>query len=267
MTTETPPVVTPTADPPVVDPAAPKEPVKPPLAVLFEPNPDDPPKDPDPDDTVPGGGGDPEAPPAGITKEGDPPKEPGAGEGDDPPGSDLTFAPDTGYEKFTYPEQVPIDDTMEKSFQELATKLNGGKGLNQKDAQALVDWQAEGFEAMQRAAVETHKEWDKQSYVDPRYGGAKAASTDQHVDAFLTMVENFAIADNFEAGQGVREALKSTGWISHPGVRRALAFAGEQLAAEPGPPLGHRDTPPEVGDISTAAGRAKILYGGKKAPQ
>ena len=266
------PSIVPGSDPDPNNPTPPAEPAAPPVDPNAPPGPTGdlrdvqdalyggaPPTPPDPAAPPP----DPAAPP--VAPVGDPPPaEPPA-----PPASgEPTFAPDTGYAAFKYSDtaKAMIDADEVTKFGELAKGLNGGKGIGQDDAQALVGWVDTFVSGMVNGAEATRAEWMTQSEAHPLYGGSKAEQTDTHIKALCQLADNNAIAANDKPSQGLFKALETSGMIKHPAVRALLAFAGDQLLAEPGAPLGDPSpTPADAGDISTAAGRAKVWYNKNKS--
>lgn len=241
------PPATPPTDPPADPPADP--PVDPPA-------PTDPPADP------------PASPPADPPVDGDDPPAPGEPE-PDPPADELKFAPEEGYTKFTYDESMvsTVDEQLETGFMELAKKLNGGKGLNQVDAQAVVDFQAAQIQAMERGVAAQRQEWRDQGAEHPKYGGSKYEASGTAQAKILTMWENQAIADGYAPALGLKAVLDNTGLGDHPAAQAFFAWVGNQLAVEPPGPIGDPTpiTPPAEVDYTTNRGRAVALFGSEKA--
>lgn len=150
-------------------------------------------------------------------------------------------APDE-YVDFDMPEGVTLDaDLLGKAspiFKEL--------GLNQEQAQKLVNLQAEQIQANSAASVESFEaqkeDWLNQTKNDSEIGG----------DKFETTVKNAQLAIDKLGSPGLKEILDGYGVGNNPDMVRFVARVGELL---------REDSPNSVAPVSPAPpSTVDILY-------
>lgn len=160
-----------------------------------------------------GEGGDANSEGAGSDDDGDAGKSEGKDDG----------APES-YADFTLPEGLKADAiALDK-----ATPLFKELGLNQEQAQKLVDFEAERVQAMESAHRDafaaTTKEWAEAAQNDPDIGGEKF---EQNIAVALKGLERFGSPE-------LKQVLDTTGLGNHPAMIK-LAFNVGKLLKEDDP--------------------------------
>jgi len=153
-------------------------------------------------------------------------------EGDKGKGDDLTFAPEA-YSPWEI-EGMEISDQDANEFSEIVRGLNGGKGLNQEDAQALINLEAtrtmRGIEAQREAQDDQAKKWQGESLKDSEFGGEKFEENMQRVRT--TVVSIFG--DDEEGLARFDALVDQTGIGNHPDFIRAFHRFGIAYDPESG---------------------------------
>jgi len=150
---------------------------------------------------------------------GDPGKESG-GEGGNADaattGGEEGLGGEGGYTDFNIPEDMNLD----KAALEGATPLLKEMGLNQEQAQKMVDWYASQVETAHKSQVDAHNQlmndWQEQSRNDSEFGG----------DAFE---ENIKVAQSAVTKLGtpaLKQLLEDHGVGNHPEVIRFMVKVG-----------------------------------------
>lgn len=163
------------------------------------------------------------------------------GEGKDKDADGKADDQSKGFEAFTLPDGMELDQEGMESFTDLAKGLK----LNQEQAQGLVTLYAERMQAamadVQKVQQEQFQEqlstWEKDSRADKEFGGEK-------------LDENLAVAkkalDRFGSPE-LTELLTKTGLGNHPEVIRAFHRVGKAIADDghimPGAGGGSSDDP------------------------
>ena len=149
--------------------------------------------------------------------------------------------PDT-YADFVMPEGVEVDAALLTEAAPLFKEL----GLNQDQAQKLVDFQAKQAKAGSQSQVDTFNQlmndWQEQSKSDKEFGGDKF---DENVGIARAAVDKFGTPE-------LKQLLEEHGVGNHPEVIRFMVKVGK-LTAEDVP--GGTTTP-----TSKAQDRVSLLY-------
>lgn len=160
--------------------------------------------------------------------------------GDDTDLSSQT-PPDT-YADFVMPEGVELDSALLTE----ATPLFKELGLNQDQAQKLVDFQAKQAKASSESQVDAFNQlmndWQEQSKNDKEFGGDKF---EENVGIARSAIDKFGTPE-------LKQLLEEHGVGNHPEVIRFMVKVGK-LTAEDVP--GGTNTPP-----SKAQDRVSLLY-------
>jgi len=160
--------------------------------------------------------------------------------GDDTDLSSQT-PPDT-YADFVMPEGVELDSALLTE----ATPLFKELGLNQDQAQKLVDFQAKQAKASSESNVDAFNQlmndWQEQSKNDKEFGGDKF---EENVGIARSAIDKFGTPE-------LKQLLEEHGVGNHPEVIRFMVKVGK-LTAEDVP--GGTNTPP-----SKAQDRVSLLY-------
>lgn len=155
-------------------------------------------------------------------------------------------SPDT-YADFVMPEGVELDSAMLTE----ATPLFKELGLNQEQAQKLVDFQAKQAKASSESQVDAFNQlmndWKDQAKNDKEFGGDKF---EENVGIARSAIDKFGTP-------GLKQLLEEHGVGNHPEVIRFMVKVGK-LTAEDVP--GATTTP-----TSKAQDRVSILYPTKTA--
>jgi len=161
--------------------------------------------------------------------------------GDEDTGEGNQTPPDT-YADFVMPDGVELDAALLTEASPLFKEL----GLNQEQAQKLVDFQAKQVQASSQSQVDTFNQlmndWQEKSQNDKEFGGDK-------------FEENVAVARSAIARFGtpeLKQLLEEHGVGNHPEVIRFMVKVGK-LTAEDDP--GGNTIP-----ISKAQDRVSLLY-------
>lgn len=150
--------------------------------------------------------------------------------------------PDT-YADFTMPEGVEVDSTMLEEAVPVFKEL----GLNQAQAQKLIDLQAKYVQASSQSQVDAFNQlmndWQEQAKNDKEFGGDKF---EENVGIARSAVEKFGTPE-------LKQLLEEHGVGNHPEVIRFMVKVGKLTAEDvPGnsnsPSAGNKD-------------RAEVLYG------
>lgn len=165
--------------------------------------------------------------------------------GDDSAGDDTDLSsqtpPDT-YADFVMPEGVELDSALLTE----ATPLFKELGLNQDQAQKLVDFQAKQAKASSESQVDAFNQlmndWQEQSKNDKEFGGDKF---EENVGIARSAIDKFGTPE-------LKQLLEEHGVGNHPEVIRFMVKVGK-LTAEDVP--GGTNTPP-----SKAQDRVSLLY-------
>lgn len=149
--------------------------------------------------------------------------------------------PDT-YADFAMPEGVELDSALLTE----ATPLFKELGLNQDQAQKLVDFQAKQAKASSESQVDAFNQlmndWQEQSKNDKEFGGDKF---EENVGVARSAIDKFGTPE-------LKQLLEEHGVGNHPEVIRFMVKVGK-LTAEDVP--GGTNTPP-----SKAQDRVSLLY-------
>lgn len=149
--------------------------------------------------------------------------------------------PDT-YADFVMPEGVELDSALLTE----ATPLFKELGLNQDQAQKLVDFQAKQAKASSESQVDAFNQlmndWQEQSKNDKEFGGDKF---EENVGIARSAIDKFGTPE-------LKQLLEEHGVGNHPEVIRFMVKVGK-LTAEDVP--GGTNTPP-----SKAQDRVSLLY-------
>lgn len=149
--------------------------------------------------------------------------------------------PDT-YADFVMPEGVELDSALLTE----ATLLFKELGLNQDQAQKLVDFQAKQAKASSESQVDAFNQlmndWQEQSKNDKEFGGDKF---EENVGIARSAIDKFGTPE-------LKQLLEEHGVGNHPEVIRFMVKVGK-LTAEDVP--GGTNTPP-----SKAQDRVSLLY-------
>lgn len=149
--------------------------------------------------------------------------------------------PDT-YADFVMPEGVELDSALLTE----ATPLFKELGLNQDQAQKLVDFQAKQAKASSQSQVDAFNQlmndWQEQSKNDSEFGGDKF---EENVGIARSAIDKFGTPE-------LKQLLEEHGVGNHPEVIRFMVKVGK-LTAEDVP--GGTNTPP-----SKAQDRVSLLY-------
>ena len=149
--------------------------------------------------------------------------------------------PDT-YADFVMPEGVELDSALLTE----ATPLFKELGLNQDQAQKLVDFQAKQAQASSESQVDAFNQlmndWQEQSKNDKEFGGDKF---EENVGIARSAIDKFGTPE-------LKQLLEEHGVGNHPEVIRFMVKVGK-LTAEDVP--GGTNTPP-----SKAQDRVSLLY-------
>jgi len=136
----------------------------------------------------------------------------------DEAGKAADEVPET-YADFQMPEGVEIDETA----LEAAVPVFKDLGLNQEQAQKLVDLQADMVAKGQKAQVEAFNaqldKWDTQSLNDKEFGGEKF---DENIKTASLAVEKFGTPE-------LKTLLEQHGLYAHPEVVRLLYRVGNTV--------------------------------------
>ena len=131
------------------------------------------------------------------------------------------------YEAFTVPDGFTLDEGVAKNAGELFKSLVDGKGINQSDAQKLVDFYVketkEAFESPFNAYVEKRQEWRDEINSDPNIGGSKLDGVKASIGRLIDSFGDVKIAQAF------REAMDYTGAGDNPAVVRGLYAISKRL--------------------------------------
>lgn len=166
---------------------------------------------------------------------------PNAGEGGDG-GGEGGVLDDISYDDFSLPDGVELStDTLDQAktvFKEL--------GLNQEQAQKLVDIQSGFVEKMAENQINAYnqqlEQWTSQSKNDAEFGGEKF---EQSVAVAKLAVDKFG-SEQFQ------EVLRDYGLGSHPEVIRFMVNVGKSLS---------EDIPPDGGSVPIQGkSRSDIMY-------
>lgn len=172
------------------------------------------------------------------------------GGSDDTSGSDTTdqhdnegsqTAPDT-YADFVMPEGVEVDSAL----LEEATPIFKELGLNQEQAQKLIDFQAKQVQASSQSNVDAFnqlmEDWSTQSKNDKEFGGD---AFDENIKVAQSAISKFGTPE-------LKQLLEEHGVGNHPEVIRFMVKVGK-LTAEDIP--GSSTAP-----TSKAQDRVSLLY-------
>ncbi len=160
--------------------------------------------------------------------------------GGDNAGDDTEAAPES-YADFVMPEGVEVDAALLES----ATPLFKELGLNQEQAQKLVDFQAAQVQAGARSQVEAFNQlkdgWVEQAKSDKEFGG----------DKFEESVGIAQMALNKFGTPELKELMNDHGVGNHPEMIRFMVRVGA---------LTKEDVPGGGNAPSESADRATIMY-------
>lgn len=146
-------------------------------------------------------------------------------------GQDNKRADDSPYEPFAVPEGVDYDDKGAQEFGALAKEF----GLNQTQAQKLVDLHVRHWLGYQEQALQQQEKWRNETMNHPELGGQKFKSSLSDAMRFI---------DAF-GGDKLRAVLNETGVGNHPEIFAAFARAGRMLGEDimvSGSPSGSKKT-------------------------
>ena len=168
---------------------------------------------------------------AGETTDGETPPAAKA-EGDNADGNDTTDSSLETYADFTLPEGV----TLNEGLLEQAAPLFKELGLNQEQAQKLVDFQASQVEAGQQGQMDAFNQlkndWVDQAKKDPEIGGEKF---DENIGIAKEALTKFG-------SEGLTKLLNDFGMGNHPEMIRFMAKVGrltkEDVPDDSGNPVG-----------------------------
>lgn len=154
-------------------------------------------------------------------------------------GSQTT--PDT-YADFAMPEGVPVDSALLNE----ATPLFKELGLNQEQAQKLVDFQAKQVQASSQSNVDAFNQlmndWQEQSRNDKEFGGD---AFEESIGVARSAIDKFGTPE-------LKQLLEEHGVGNHPEVIRFMVKVGK-LTAEDVPGVSNAPT-------SKAQDRVSLLY-------
>jgi len=144
-----------------------------------------------------------------------------------------TVSPET-YSDFTLPEDINLDEGALDKAKPIFAEL----GLNQEQAQKLVDLQAEMVKGNVTAQTESHDSqvaaWQEEAKADKEFGGD---NFDESLGVAKKALETFA-------DDAFKEVLDSTGLGNHPAVIRTMWKIGKTLLEDvPGSTGGNSSTP------------------------
>ena len=136
------------------------------------------------------------------------------------------------YADFTMPEGITLDSAQLEAAAPLFKEL----GLNQEQAQKLVDFQAAQVQAGQQGQLDAFNQlktdWVEQARKDPEIGGAKF---DENIGDAKQAISKFG-------NEGFTKLLNDFGMGNHPEVIRFMAKVGrltkEDNPDDTGKPLG-----------------------------
>lgn len=156
-------------------------------------------------------------------------------------GEGSQTVPDT-YADFAMPDGVTVDSALLNE----ATPLFKELGLNQEQAQKLVDFQAKQAQASSQSNVDAFNQlmndWQEQSRNDKEFGGDKF---EENVGIARSAIDKFGTPE-------LKQLLEEHGVGNHPEVIRFMINVGK-LTSEDVP--GGSNTPP-----TGAQDRASLLY-------
>ena len=177
-----------------------------------------------------------ETPPQDQSQTKTPPQTETQKTSEEPPKSS---GPPAEYTPFTAPEGVTFDEAAIKS----ATTVFRELGLNQAQAQRLIDFQTNRDKSWNNKSAETYdrmrSDWRKQVEAHPTLGGAKLEETRAEISK---AIETFPK----ELGNKFKEALNLTGAGDHPAVVEVfhtlarLANEGQHVSGSGPSPEGQR---------------------------
>lgn len=177
------------------------------------------------------------------------PETPAAAESDtggeeapgDDTGSGSQTPPDT-YADFTMPEGVELDSELLSE----ATPLFKEMGLNQEQAQKLIDLQAKSVQASSASQVGAYNqlmsEWQDQARNDKEFGGDKF---DENIGVARSALEKFGTPE-------LKQVMEEYGIGNHPEVIRFMVNVGKMTMEDV--PGGTTSAP------SKAQDRVSLLY-------
>lgn len=144
-------------------------------------------------------------------------EEKGEDDGENEESSENEFigVPDDGYEAFTLPDNIPVDETKQESFMELAKEI----GLSQAGAQKLVDWQAADLQNAVDNHMKTLDSYTEAAQADPEIGG----------DKFDETIKLGSEAVNVYGSPEFKKLLSETGMGKHPEMLRTFRKIGEDM--------------------------------------
>lgn len=139
--------------------------------------------------------------------------------------ADAQNAKPVEYAEFTLPEGITLDTAAVEAFKPIAAEL----GLNQEQAQKLVNLRAEQVRQEAEAYAAQMTEWANTAKTDAELAGG------QGFDANLASAcATYAKVATPE----LRGLLDSTGYGNHPEVVRMFYRIGKQLGEDGRPPSG-----------------------------
>lgn len=137
---------------------------------------------------------------------------------EEPSGEQQSQVPDS------YELKAP--DGYEQAQLEQFSELAKGLGLNNEQAQKLLDQQAEQKQQFEASALDSFKEltaqWEEQAKADSEIGGEKFERSLQYADKALTQ---FATPE-------FKQILNDSGYGNHPEMVRIFARIGQKLSED-----------------------------------
>jgi hypothetical protein len=146
------------------------------------------------------------------------------------------------YADFTLPEGMILNEGLLEQAAPLFKEL----GLNQEQAQKLVDFQAQQVEASQQGQMDSFNQlkndWVEQAKKDPDIGGDKF---DETVGVAKQAIAKFG-------NEGLNKLLNDFGMGNHPEIIRFMAKVGR---------LTQEDNPDDTGNpVSNPKDHVSVLY-------
>ena len=128
------------------------------------------------------------------------------------------------YNDLVMPEGMDIDENMLGEFKEIATEMNGGKGLSKEDAQKLVDFRAKSVKDSMGEWETRFSEWRGELLSDKEIGGDKF-KTD-------TVPNVLAAAERYGDKEMLTLLQTNKMYGENPALVRMLNRVGETLRAD-----------------------------------
>jgi hypothetical protein len=139
----------------------------------------------------------------------------GDGEKEEVDENEFIGVPEEGYEAFTLPDNVPVDETKQTKFNDLAKEI----GLSQAGAQKLVDYYAADMQEAVDGHMKTLDSYTAAAQADPEIGGDKF---DETIKLGSEAVKAYGTPE-------FRKLLSETGMGKHPEMLRTFRKIGVDM--------------------------------------